>query len=112
MKQQQELPARLIQEILFEEPEQTRRFNEALGETTAMRSKEDAHDYRYFPDPDIPPIILTEEELDEIRSSIPELPEQRVARYVEQCGIKKQDADLIVSDKKICENPCGYVQRR
>ena len=83
--------------------QQTRRFNEALGETTAMRSKEDAHDYRYFPDPDIPPIILTEEELDEIRSSIPELPEQRVARYVEQCGIKKQDADLIVSDKKICD---------
>ena len=83
--------------------QQTRRFNEALGETTAMRSKEDAHDYRYFPDPDIPPIILTEEELDGIRSSIPELPEQRVARYVEQCGIKKQDADLIVSDKKICD---------
>lgn len=83
--------------------QQTRRFNEALGETTAMRSKEDAHDYRYFPDPDIPPIILTEEELDEIRSSIPELPEQRVARYVKQCGIKKQDADLIVSDKKICD---------
>ena len=83
--------------------QQTRRFNEALGETTAMRSKEDAHDYRYFPDPDIPPIILTEEELDEIRSSIPELPEQRVARYVEQCGIKKQDANLIVSDKKICD---------
>lgn len=83
--------------------QQTRRFNEALGETTAMRSKEDAHDYRYFPDPDIPPIILTEEELEEIRQSIPELPEQRVTRYVEQLGIKKQDADLIVSDKKICD---------
>ena len=83
--------------------QQTRRFNEALGETTAMRSKEDAHDYRYFPDPDIPPIIFTEEELEEIRNSIPELPEQRVARYVEQYGIKKPDADLIVSDKKICD---------
>ena len=83
--------------------QQTRRFNEALGETTAMRSKEDAHDYRYFPDPDIPPIIFTDEELEEIRNSIPELPEQRVARYVEQYGIKKPDADLIVSDKKICD---------
>ncbi len=83
--------------------QQTRRFNEALGETTAMRSKEDAHDYRYFPDPDIPPIIFTEEELEAIRQSIPELPEQRVARYVEQYGIKKPDADLIVSDKKICD---------
>lgn len=83
--------------------QQTRRFNEALGETTAMRSKEDAHDYRYFPDPDIPPIIFTEEELEAIRQSIPELPEQRVARYMEQYSIKKPDADLIVSDKKICD---------
>ena len=83
--------------------QQTRRFNEALGETTAMRSKEDAHDYRYFPDPDIPPIIFTEEELEEIRASLPEMPEQRVKRYVEQYGIKKSDADLIVGDKKICD---------
>lgn len=83
--------------------QQTRRFNEALGETTAMRSKEDAHDYRYFPDPDIPPIIFTEEELDEIRASLPEMPEQRVKRYVEEYGIKKIDADLIVGDKKICD---------
>lgn len=83
--------------------QQTRRFNEALGETTAMRSKEDAHDYRYFPDPDIPPIIFTEEELDEIRNSLPEMPEQRVKRYVEEYGIKKADADLIVGSKKICD---------
>ena len=83
--------------------QQTRRFNEALGETTAMRSKEDAHDYRYFPDPDIPPIIFTEEELEDIRKSLPEMPEQRVKRYVEQYGIKKADADLIVGSKKICD---------
>lgn len=83
--------------------QQTRRFNEALGETTAMRSKEDAHDYRYFPDPDIPPIIFTEEELEEIRLSLPEMPEQRVKRYVEEYGIKKADADLIVGDKRICD---------
>lgn len=83
--------------------QQTRRFNEALGETTAMRSKEDAHDYRYFPDPDIPPIIFTEEELDAIRESLPEMPEQRVKRYVEEYGIKRADADLIVGSKKICD---------
>lgn len=83
--------------------QETRRFNEALGETTAMRSKEDAHDYRYFPDPDIPPIIFTEEELAEIKASIPELPEQRVARYVEEYSINKKDADIIVGDKKICD---------
>ena len=83
--------------------QQTRRFNEALGETTAMRSKEDAHDYRYFPDPDIPPIIFTEEELEAIRESLPEMPEQRVKRYVEEYGIKRADADLIVGSKKICD---------
>lgn len=83
--------------------QETRRFNEALGETTAMRSKEDAHDYRYFPDPDIPPIIFTEEELAEIKASIPELPEQRVARYVEEYSINKKDADIIVGNKSICD---------
>ena len=83
--------------------QETRRFNEQLGETTAMRSKEDAHDYRYFPDPDIPPIVFTEEELEEIRKSIPELPEQRVKRFVEEYSIKKADADIIVGDKKICD---------
>ena len=83
--------------------QETRRFNEQLGETTAMRSKEDAHDYRYFPDPDIPPIVFTEEELDEIKRSIPELPEQRVERYVKEYGIKKADADIIVGDKRICD---------
>lgn len=83
--------------------QETRRFNEAVGETVAMRSKEDAHDYRYFPDPDIPPIIFTEEELEEIRNSIPELPEQRVKRLVEEYGIKQADADLIVGDKRICD---------
>lgn len=95
------------QEELLESGErviqQTRRFNEQLGETTAMRSKEDAHDYRYFPDPDIPPIIFTEEELEDIRKSIPELPEQRVARYVDEYGIKKADADIIVGDKRVCD---------
>lgn len=95
------------QEELLENGErviqQTRRFNEQLGETTAMRSKEDAHDYRYFPDPDIPPIIFTEEELDEIKRSIPELPEQRVVRYVDEYGIKKADADIIVGDKRVCD---------
>ena len=68
-----------------------------------MRSKEDAHDYRYFPDPDIPPIIFTEEELEEIKASLPEMPEQRVMRYVVNLGIKQADADLIVGDKKICD---------
>ena len=95
--------------------QETRRFNDAAGETVAMRSKEDAHDYRYFPDPDIPPIIFTEEELDEIRASLPEMPEQRMERYRTEYGISENDAVIIVSDKRVsdffneavigCKNP-------
>ncbi len=95
--------------------QETRRFNEAAMETLAMRSKEDAHDYRYFPDPDIPPIIFTEEELADIRGSLPEMPEQRMARYREEFGISENDAVIIVSDKRVsdffdeavsgCKNP-------
>jgi len=83
--------------------QQTRRFNEATGETIPMRSKEEAQDYRYFPDPDIPPVIITEEELDRIRASIPEMPEQRIARYTNEYGISAKDASVIVSDKRISD---------
>ena len=95
--------------------QETRRFNEAAMETLAMRSKEDAHDYRYFHDPDIPPIIFTEEELADIRASLPEMPEQRMARYRTEYGISENDAVIIVSDKRVsdffdeavsgCKNP-------
>lgn len=83
--------------------QETRRFNEAAGETLAMRSKEDAHDYRYFPDPDIPPIIFTEEELEGIRASLPEMPEQRMQRYRDKYGISENDAVIIVSDKRVSD---------
>ena len=68
-----------------------------------MRSKEDAHDYRYFPDPDIPPIIFTEEELDAIKASLPEMPEARKERYMSEYGMKEADADTIINDKEICD---------
>ncbi len=83
--------------------QETRRFSDTTGETTAMRSKEDAHDYRYFPDPDIPPIIFTEEELDAIKASLPEMPEARKARYMSEYGMKEADADTIINDKEICD---------
>ena len=82
--------------------QETRRFVDGSGETVAMRSKEDAQDYRYFPDPDIPPIIFTEEELENIRSSIPEMPETRRARYIEQYGIAEKDADSLINNKLVC----------
>ena len=83
--------------------QETRRFNEAAMETLAMRSKEDAHDYRYFPDPDIPPIIFTEGELADIRASLPEMPEQRMERYRTEYGISENDAVIIVSDKRVSD---------
>ncbi len=83
--------------------QETRRFNEAAGETLAMRSKEDAQDYRYFPDPDIPPIVFTEEELAEIRAALPEMPEQRMSRYREQYNVSENDAVIIVSDKRVSD---------
>ena len=83
--------------------QETRRFNEAAMETLAMRSKEDAHDYRYFPDPDIPPIIFTEAELADIRASLPEMPEQRMVRYRTEYGISENDAVIIVSDKRVSD---------
>ncbi len=83
--------------------QETRRFSDTTGETTAMRSKEDAHDYRYFPDPDIPPIIFTEEELDAIKASLPEMPEARKERYMGEYGMKEADADTIINDKEICD---------
>lgn len=83
--------------------QETRRFSDSTGETSTLRSKEDAHDYRYFPDPDIPPIIFTEEELDAIRESLPEMPEQRRERYMNEYGMSAVDADNIINDKDICD---------
>ncbi|MGN0657557.1 MAG: Asp-tRNA(Asn)/Glu-tRNA(Gln) amidotransferase subunit GatB [Ruminiclostridium sp.] len=83
--------------------QETRRFSDSTGETSTLRSKEDAHDYRYFPDPDIPPIIFTEEELKAIKDSLPEMPEERKARYTESYGISPVDADNIINDKDICD---------
>jgi aspartyl-tRNA(Asn)/glutamyl-tRNA(Gln) amidotransferase subunit B len=68
------------------------------GGTRSMRSKEDAHDYRYFPDPDLLPLVLTEEFVAECKASLPELPDAKRARYVEGLGITPYNADVITSD--------------
>ncbi len=83
--------------------QETRRFSDSTGETSTLRSKEDAHDYRYFPDPDIPPIIFTEEELEAIRESLPEMAEDRKNRYMNDYGFKEIDADTLIADKDICD---------
>ncbi|MFN8993157.1 MAG: Asp-tRNA(Asn)/Glu-tRNA(Gln) amidotransferase subunit GatB, partial [Pseudomonadota bacterium] len=67
--------------------QETRLYDSETGETRTMRSKEDAHDYRYFPDPDLLPLVLTEEFVETIRKTLPELPDQKKARYIETLGL-------------------------
>ncbi len=79
--------------------QETRLFDSANGETRTMRSKENAHDYRYFPDPDLLPLVLTQQFVDDIRSTLPELPDQKKARYVEQFGLTPYDAGVLVAEQ-------------
>ena len=80
--------------------QETRLFDSAKGETRTMRSKEDAHDYRYFPDPDLLPLELTQQFVDDIRNSLPELPDQRKRRYIESFGLSPYDAGVIVAEQE------------
>ncbi len=80
--------------------QETRLFDTSTGETRSMRSKEDAHDYRYFPDPDLLPLKLCESQISEIRSDMPELPDQLVERLISEYGITKYDANVIAEEKE------------
>ena len=80
--------------------QETRLFDTSTGETRSMRSKEDAHDYRYFPDPDLLPLELSDSHISEIRSDMPELPDQLVERLISEYGITKYDANVIVEEKE------------
>lgn len=81
----------------------TYRWDPEKKETVLMRSKEDAEDYRYFPEPDLVPIVLTEEYIEGIRQSLPELPLQRERRYVAQLGLSTHSAFVITSDKRLAD---------
>ena len=78
--------------------QETRLFDPDSGTTRSMRSKEDAHDYRYFPDPDLPPLILDEAFLAECRESLPELPGAKRARYIDGLGVTPANADVLIAD--------------
>jgi aspartyl-tRNA(Asn)/glutamyl-tRNA(Gln) amidotransferase subunit B len=80
--------------------QQTRSFDAGNGTTFALRTKEDANDYRYFADPDLTPFVVTDDLLEEVRSSIPELPEARVARYTQQLQLPEYDARVITDEKE------------
>ncbi len=83
--------------------QETRLWNDVKGETVSMRSKEDAHDYRYFPDPDLVPFTLKREDIEEIRKTIPELPKVRAKRFVAAYEISAYDAGVLVQDKKLAD---------
>lgn len=95
--------------------QETLRWDDALGKTFSMRDKEDAQDYRYFPDPDLVAIKLSDEYIENIRKSLPELPESRRKRYIEEFGLPEYDAKMITASKhlsnmfekavEVCNNP-------
>ncbi|MGI6160730.1 MAG: Asp-tRNA(Asn)/Glu-tRNA(Gln) amidotransferase subunit GatB [Christensenellales bacterium] len=90
--------------------QQTLRWDDVQGINYAMRSKEDAHDYLYFPEPDIMPIVIDEKWLESIRSEIPELPASRKERYVSQHGFSERDAGVVTASKALSDLLDGAVE--
>jgi aspartyl-tRNA(Asn)/glutamyl-tRNA(Gln) amidotransferase subunit B len=86
---------RLVQETLL--------WDERAGETRPMRSKEEAHDYRYFPEPDLPPLVVTSEFISQVQSTMPELPGPRARRFTEQYGLSYADASQFTSDRSLAD---------
>jgi aspartyl-tRNA(Asn)/glutamyl-tRNA(Gln) amidotransferase subunit B len=83
--------------------QETRLYNPDLGETFAMRSKEDAHDYRYFPEPDLVPLRISAQWLDEVRASMPELPAKKRARFTGEFGLSEYDADVLTASRAVSD---------
>ena len=83
--------------------QETRTWDEAKGVTLSMRSKEQAHDYRYFPEPDLPPIVLEQETIEAVRRSLPELPEARQKRLISEHGLSLYDAQVLTATRPMAE---------
>ena len=83
--------------------QETRRFDANSGKTYSMRKKEDANDYRYFPDPDLPPIVITEEKLAALKAEIPMLPDERKAIYTEKFGLTAYDSEVITNELAVAD---------
>jgi aspartyl-tRNA(Asn)/glutamyl-tRNA(Gln) amidotransferase subunit B len=83
--------------------QETRLWDQAEGRTYAMRSKEEAHDYRYFPEPDLPPLVLDQAWIDSVRALLPELPEARRARFVEVYGLSEADAAQLTQSRALAD---------
>ncbi|HET7289114.1 MAG TPA: Asp-tRNA(Asn)/Glu-tRNA(Gln) amidotransferase subunit GatB, partial [Thermodesulfobacteriota bacterium] len=83
--------------------QETRLFDAQKGITFSMRSKEEAHDYRYFPDPDLLPVVIAEEKIEELRASLPELPDQRQMRFISEYKLPEYDASVLTASKQIAD---------
>lgn len=89
--------------------QETRRWDQAAGKSVSMRTKEDAHDYRYFPDPDLMPIVVTEDKIRQLESELPQLPDVRKALYIKKYDLSPYDAEQLVSSRAIADYFEGAV---
>ena len=83
--------------------QETRLWNENEGKTLPMRSKEESHDYRYFPEPDLLPLVVDQRWLDEIRASLPELPDAKMKRFIDQYGLPRYDSEVLTSSRELAD---------
>lgn len=83
--------------------QETRLFDPASGRTQPMRSKEEAHDYRYFPEPDLPPLVIAEEWVERVRAHLPELPDRRAQRFVSTYGLPQYDARVLTQSMAVAD---------
>jgi aspartyl-tRNA(Asn)/glutamyl-tRNA(Gln) amidotransferase subunit B len=83
--------------------QETRLYDPGIGETRSMRSKEEAHDYRYFPDPDLLPLEFSEAYVAELKAALPELPDQKKARFIAEYGLSLYDASVLVAERESAE---------
>jgi aspartyl-tRNA(Asn)/glutamyl-tRNA(Gln) amidotransferase subunit B len=92
--------------------QETRLFDPAKGETRSMRSKEEAHDYRYFPDPDLLPLEFTKAYVDDLEAGLPELPDEKRARFMKEFGLSAYDADVLVAERASADYFEGVAKGR
>src|SRR5205823_395995 len=100
----------IVTEPDIRSPAQARGWDEGKGRTIIQRSKEEANDYRYFPEPDLPPLRPSEAWVDELRARLPELPAARRARYERELGLSAYDAGVLTSDVALADYFDGVVE--
>jgi aspartyl-tRNA(Asn)/glutamyl-tRNA(Gln) amidotransferase subunit B len=83
--------------------QETRLFDATTGMTRSMRGKEEAHDYRYFPDPDLVPLVVSREWVEEVRRTLPELPEAKLERFIREYGIPRYDAEVLSAERALAD---------